>query len=64
MAITCQQFLVSLRCVFLLEPLSDRRFVKMDEYAFSKLLDSRQPVSVAGDTRTAAVTDCEGGKGV
>ena len=40
-----------MRCAVdsLLEPLPDRRFVKMDEYAFSKLLNRRQPVSVTGD---------------
>lgn len=31
------------------EPLPDRRFVKMDENAFAKLLNRRQPVSVTGD---------------
>ena len=49
MAIAGQEFLVAMRRGLLLEPLPDRRFVKTDEYAFSKLLNRRQPFSVTGD---------------
>ena len=46
MTIASQELLVALRTWLLVEPLRDRRFVKMDEDALAELLDRRQPVRV------------------
>ena len=53
MSIASQKLLIAKRRGLLAQPFANRRFVKMDEYAFSKLLDRGQPVRVARDRRAA-----------
>ena len=51
MAIACQQLRIALHRRRSLKPLRNSLFVEMDENAFPKLLDRRQPVGASGNGR-------------